>query len=287
MKQLDLFEDNDRCQHGVSQRNGGWTFEPVSRLWVHADPECRLPKHHQTQSLKPKEATVTQSRPWLNPLNPESPVMMAIDPGDVHAGVAFFHDNPELDNGMACHWAGELDPDACTDLLAELAISNLLHTVVFERFRLYADKAAAQRGSEFDTSQMIGVIKWICRHQNAHAEAHRRARTRLTENIAVRLSCIDTQGDQDFARNNNCTIDSAPQQIKVVGQMADIKRPTRGICRHLGIRSWANAHRNQIHKGGKACAKNHCHAVDAELHGWRWHLRGTTVDVEDNPIERR
>lgn len=84
----------------------------------------------------------------------------AIDPGESKCGVAIFQ------NGR-CLQALRSTPDECNDKLWE-------HTgygspavrpvgVVLERFALRADLAAMQTGSEMGTSQMIGVIRWICR----------------------------------------------------------------------------------------------------------------------------
>lgn len=211
---------------------------------------------------------------WRNPISSDRPVMMAIDPGDEHVGLAFFHKSAASDTGLICHYACEVNPDKAVDLLARLSVGGLVDTVVFERFRLYADKAAQQKGSEFETSQMIGVIKWVCRQQNEHAEAHIRLRAAPGQ---FQLSCMGAGGA--------CDIDTSPQVITVVGQFADIKKPTAGICRTLGVKSWARAHSGEVHAGHKACAQGHCHAVDAELHGWFWWLRGRQ-QVEYNPRNR-
>lgn len=256
-----------RCPHGVSQRNGGWTFDRPSRLWVHGDPECGLPKHHTTQEI----SVIRTPARWRNPLDPKAAVMLCIDPGDVHVGLAFFHLDPGTPTGLVCHYACEKPPDRAVDLLARLSFQGFLHTVVFERFRLYADLAAEQKGSEFETSQMIGVIKWICRQQNDHAEQHLKAAQTVSP-----LACMV---------GGACKPETRPQTITVVGQFADIKKPTAGHCRTLGIKSYARAHRDEIHVGGKTCDPGHCHAVDAELHGWRWWLRGR-LQVEENPRNR-
>ncbi len=193
MTQLDLFVDNSKCPHYGAR---SWSFDPKTRLWVDGNPECRLPRHEIRQVMTVSKTAETEQ--WRNPMGAHRPVMMCIDPGDVHAGVAFFYTDDRLEHGLACHYACEMTPDGCTDLLAFMLEHNLLHTVVFERFRLYEDKAAEQKGSEFETSQMIGVIKWICKEHNKQS--------------------------QDFAARN----DGKPfQPVRVIGQYADIKKPTR------------------------------------------------------------
>lgn len=202
---------------------------------------------------------------WSVPQDRDAPALWAIDPGDEHVGLAaFVADESEL--GWRCFKAGELTPDQFADLYAWFALAGLLHTVVFERFRLYADKAEEQRGSEFLTSQLIGVIKWVCRQINEHAELHV---------AGVNLSCMK--------RGGTCGPDTVIQQIKVVSQQADVKKPIRGILRHRNVGSWAVRHRTAIHEGKKTCSKERCHAVDAELHGWFWLLRGKPKDIEIRP----
>lgn len=99
----------------------------------------------------------------------------SIDPGESKCGVAIFE-------GGRCVRAVRSTPPECLDRLWE----HLGHAhpstrpvgLVLEQFTLFGHLAAQQRGSEMGTSQMIGAIRWMCRHlevplvlqipQNAH-----------------------------------------------------------------------------------------------------------------------
>lgn len=58
-----------------------------------------------------------------------------------------------------------------------------------------------------------------------------------------------------------------PTPVTIVGQMADIKRPTAGILRHKGIKSVAKPISRRDYNSRD-------HVVDAELHGWHYLLNG-------------
>lgn len=199
------------------------------------------------------------------------PVMVCVDPGDVHVGVAFFLQDDALEHGWRCYDAKEMTPDDFLDLFTEMVVKNAVKVVVFERFRLYSDKSVEQTGSEFATAQVIGVIKYVVRAHNRHADRHARA---CKQNL--RMTC---EGSEE----NDCVPSALLQPVYLVGQMADIKKPTRGILRFRGIKSKAVARREAIHAGGRACAKDHCHAVDAELHGWRWIFKPDKAHVYASP----
>lgn len=182
--------------------------------------------------------------------------LIAVDPGDVHVGVAFFtteainpwHQLPVDRAEWRCSDAQEWTPDEFADGLAELMLEGGLDTLVIEKFRLYADKAKEQTGSEFPTAQLIGVLKYLVRINNLHAERHR------TVEVAGGglLSCEQ--------RGGICQDGTKIRHVKLVIQPADIKKPTQGVLRHLGVKSVAK----QIGAGG--------HCVDAELHGWHYLL---------------
>lgn len=75
----------------------------------------------------------------------------SIDPGDSHVGLTV--------------WAGQ-DVLTCYEITPELLLEWLqlsdVTLVVCERYLLYGWKAGVQTGSEFETSQLIGAIKYIC-----------------------------------------------------------------------------------------------------------------------------
>lgn len=86
----------------------------------------------------------------------------SIDPGESKCGVAIFR------NGV-CAQALKSTPDECLDKLwghLDVEHGHPLRplAVVVERFALRNDLAAMQTGSEMGTSQMIGAIRWMCRH---------------------------------------------------------------------------------------------------------------------------
>lgn len=93
---------------------------------------------------------------------------VSIDPGDVHVGVAWWH-------GPVCFKAYESDPDTTVDrLLARItADHDQLRLVVYERFLLRGALAMQQQGSEFFTSQMIGVMRNDCRRHNVACVGYR------------------------------------------------------------------------------------------------------------------
>ena len=86
----------------------------------------------------------------------------AIDPGESKCGVAIFHQG-------VCVQALRSVPEECLDKLWEHlgfgAPSARPAGVVLEAFNLRGDLSAMQRGSEMGTSQMIGAIRWMCRHR--------------------------------------------------------------------------------------------------------------------------
>lgn len=169
--------------------------------------------------------------------------LRAYDPGDKYTGVAYFRQLGEYDiederlvydsRGWECYNARVADPDEALDELGSHLITGRVLYVVYERFRLYPDKAKAQANSEFLTSQSIGVIRWLVRNCSA---------TRVAQ---------------------------GKTPIELVAQGAEDKHPTREILRSKGIKSTAK----RLNAGPGA------HALDAELHGWRYILRTLQGEV--------
>jgi hypothetical protein len=90
--------------------------------------------------------------------------LLAIDPGDVHVGVAMF---AEDQNGFPyCEWATEYGHDEGTDFVARQLASYTLCGIALERFNLYQDQKDKQVGSDFPTCEQIGVIKYMVRVNN-------------------------------------------------------------------------------------------------------------------------
>lgn len=181
--------------------------------------------------------------------------LIAIDPGDRWTGVAFFATDD--DGHWYCQDAQEFDPPAFEDALAELLLmdrSTPPPIVVYEKWRLYADKAKEQTGSEFLASQHIGVIRYIVRVNNDHVTRHVGAESKSGKLMSCELvggGCSDPT--------------QQPQIITIVKQGAEIKKPTIGILRHKGIKSVAKPISRELYEGRD-------HIVDAELHGWKYIL---------------
>jgi hypothetical protein len=182
--------------------------------------------------------------------------LIAIDPGDRYVGVAFFTEDPDEEHGWYCADAQEFDPREFEDGFAESIVNNEYDYVVIERFRLYKDKAMLQTGSEFETSQLIGALKFIVRKHNEHAARHANADT--TEGRI--LKCELPGG---VCNNPPWT----PKPVTLLLQMADIKKPTTAILRRKGIKSVAGPISKSDYKGRD-------HVKDAELHGWKAILDG-------------
>lgn len=92
--------------------------------------------------------------------------LLAVDPGDIHQGVAYFEMdckyNPETERGdwsLILHWTRDLSVDA----LEELTETASVDAIVIEEFRLYPDKAREQGYSDFKTTQRVAVVDYICR----------------------------------------------------------------------------------------------------------------------------
>lgn len=190
---------------------------------------------------------------WSEPVKPQTE-LIAIDPGDRWTGVAFFA--TDEDGAWYCQDAQEFSPAELEDALAELILSREEPPpiVVYEKWRLYADKAKEQTGSEFEASQHIGVIKYIVRVHNDHVDRHEDAEAR------GKMMTCELQGGicEDPAMR--------PQRVTIVKQPADIKKPTAGILRTKKIKSVAKPISRELY-GGRD------HVVDAELHGWRYILK--------------
>ena len=182
--------------------------------------------------------------------------LIAIDPGDVYTGVAFFTTDEGGD--WYCQDAQEFSPEDFEDALAELLYlrdGTPPPIIVYEKWRLYADHAKEKTGSEFPTSQHIGVIKYLVRVHNDHVARHEAA-----EAEGKLMSC-ELQGRMCADPKHR------PQPVTIVMQPADIKKPTAGILRHKKIKSVAKPIAKENYSGRG-------HVVDAELHGWH-HILNT------------
>jgi hypothetical protein len=200
----------------------------------------------------PVLAGMEQGSPRFDPSVGHVTNLIAIDPGDIHVGVAFFDRDPESPHGWRCVDTQEMLPDEFADSLAELFVDqdDDWEFLVYEKFRLYEDKAEEQTGSEFPTAKLIGVIEWLGRKHNEHAAIHR-----LAESQGKLTTCELPGGVCAVDRADGVTRN--PRAIRLVKQPADIMKPTKGNLRFHGIKSTAK-------KNGDTLG----HQVAAELHGW-------------------
>lgn len=91
-------------------------------------------------------------------VTPEIPTggWVSVDPGDVHVGVCYWI-------GRVPQWAKEFDQPTFIDWLIPRIASGEIELVVYEVFMLYHSKATQQTGSKFFTSELIGVMRHLCR----------------------------------------------------------------------------------------------------------------------------
>lgn len=94
-------------------------------------------------------------------------MLLAVDPGDEHVGVAWFD---RQEKGWGCVLVQEMTPEEFWAYLGPALRSGLFRYLVVESWALYRDMAVKLIGSEMETSQLIGAIKYM--HWLANAEAH-------------------------------------------------------------------------------------------------------------------
>ena len=90
----------------------------------------------------------------------------SVDPGDVNVGLSRW-------TGPVCFSSFHTNPNDFADFLEECAWAGVVQLVVYEAFNLQGDKMGQQQGSEFLTSQLIGVIKRICRQTDVPTVSYR------------------------------------------------------------------------------------------------------------------
>lgn len=187
--------------------------------------------------------------------------LIAVDPGDVHVGIAFFLRNEE--GKWRCESTVEMDPDEFEISLAETFVDQDpdWQYLVYEKFRLYEDKKDVQVGSEFRTCKCIGVIEFLGRTHNRHVAEHRHA----TE-LGLLTSCEQRGGtcaaDAPIARD--------PQYVELIKQPAEFHKRADKILPALGIKSVARKEKDKLG-----------HRRVAEKHGWYFILRRLEEDPAD------
>lgn len=84
-------------------------------------------------------------------------MLLAVDPGDEHVGVAWFD---KQEGGWGCVLVQEMTPAEFRQYLGPALNSGVFGTLVVESWSLRRDMAVKLIGSEMETSQMIGMIKY-------------------------------------------------------------------------------------------------------------------------------
>lgn len=125
---------------------------------------------------------------------------LAIDPGDVHVGLAEFECG--RDRVWRCVWAGEMTPDDFLPWYVEGIRKRRWEKVVVESWKLFPQAAPIYVGSDMPTSRLIGAIKAIAA----------------------------------FCSPEGAWFDEAP---RVVFQDPQIKVPTRGVLKRRKLKSMA------------------------------------------------
>jgi hypothetical protein len=98
---------------------------------------------------------------------------MAVDPGDEHVGVAWFD---RQGDAWGCVYVEEMTPDEFYVYLEQALHSGWFDYLIVESWALYRDMAMKLIGSEMETSQLIGMIKYVvwkvnsCSHMNPMME---------------------------------------------------------------------------------------------------------------------
>lgn len=87
--------------------------------------------------------------------------MVAVDPGEVHVGVAVFGKNLK---GWESLWVCEMTPIEFEDWYSAHCIHGEIDITVVEEWRLFPETSGTQHGSDMPTSQLIGAIKYIFRN---------------------------------------------------------------------------------------------------------------------------
>jgi hypothetical protein len=115
----------------------------------------------------PAHSMDTWGRSFPEP--PPAAYVVGIDPGDVHCGMAVVrtsYDDATREGRVEVARAEEFDPDSCADHLAAWLLEGWVDAVAVERFSLYGDKVGAQVGSQMQTAQLIGVLRYVTRLAN-------------------------------------------------------------------------------------------------------------------------
>lgn len=94
-------------------------------------------------------------------------LLLAVDPGDEHVGVAWFD---KQGDAWGCVYVEEMTPEQFRRYIGPALRSGFFRWFVLESFALYGEKALQQTGSEMETSQLIGVCKYVVEEVNRESQ---------------------------------------------------------------------------------------------------------------------
>lgn len=123
-------------------------------------------------------------------------VLLAIDPGGIHVGMAMLRRDPAAKLGWNCTRAWEERPDTAANLVANHTANQTIDLLVVEEWRLYAQNARQKIGNDFPTSQLIGVFKYLCRI-NGTPICMQPAQMRLAARAAVKRQGVAFRANKD------------------------------------------------------------------------------------------
>lgn len=86
-----------------------------------------------------------------------------IDPGNTTGGAIWVF------NDTGLYELQTVDEYKTRESLYQVLEDNKFDVIIYEAFRLYANKATAQIGSDFEAAQIIGVIKYLAEKQKTPA----------------------------------------------------------------------------------------------------------------------
>ena len=123
---------------------------------------------------------------------------ISVDPGDVHVGVCYWF-------GREPQWAKEFDQETFVDWLIPRIASGEIVLVTYEVFMLYHSKAVQQTGSKFFTSELIGVMRHLCRRANVPFHGYQASvHKSLYKNLDYRPPKMPLKAWVSFGNGGHC-----------------------------------------------------------------------------------
>jgi hypothetical protein len=117
-------------------------------------------------------------------------VIVAVDPGAAHCGVAISHD------GETCFETFTYPPRVFEDWLYDQAVCHHLDLVVYEGYRIYPWAKDQQTWSRVETVEVIGALLFICRLHGVEVKEQLPPIKKPTEKVAPRLGWEFKGGDR-------------------------------------------------------------------------------------------